>query len=36
MLFYTYPPDEKNKDYTVECIKAVQFIDNGSILFTVR
>ena len=35
MLFYAYPPDKKNINYTVKYVKAVYFINSGSILFTV-
>ena len=36
ILLYAYPPDQKNKDYTVECVKAVQLTDSGSMLSTVK
>ena len=36
MLLYAYPPNKKNKGYIVKYVKAVQLIDNGFILFTVR
>ena len=35
-LFYTYPPDKKNKDYIIKCVETVQFTDGRSMLFTVK
>ena len=36
MLLYAYPPNEKNNGYTVEYIKAVQLINDGSMLSTIK
>lgn len=36
ILLYAYPPDKKNKDYIIKYIKAVQLINSGSILSTVK
>ena len=36
MLFYAYPPDEKNKGYMIEHIEAVHFTDDRSMLFTIK
>jgi len=36
MLLYVYLFNKKNKGYTVECIEAVQLIDNRFMLSTIR